>query len=316
MTSFALVTALVDSHSKRDYDRFRAITLQIAAGIASKSPKGAEQLRNLVNNTAAISLVPLPSADGLLSTPHTLAELDDMVLATPIRDHLVAVVMEHERSRILLEHGLTPARKLLFTGPPGVGKTMAASAIANAVGLPLFRVELHEVVCSYLGETSKKLHKVFEHVRQMPAVYLFDEFDALATSRDDIDGSGAGSEMRRVVNSLLQFIEDDRSESMIVATTNYAKVIDKAMFRRFDHVITFEVLDPEQIYKLCAKQLDMSSVSIGYNSIARDFPDLGHADLCAALTRVRKDYVLHKSPITHEGLCAAIRARLEYRCAS
>lgn len=314
MTSLAQVTALVDAHHKRDWERFRAVTLQIAAQISAKSPRSAERLIKLVDNDVARSLVPLPSANGLLSTPHALPTFDEMVLATDIRNQLARLIDENECKRLLLEHGLFPARKFLFVGPPGVGKTMAAGAIANELGMPMFRVELHGVIGQYLGETASRLSKVFDHVRQMPAVYLFDEFDALALSRDGHgDGSSASNEMRRVVNSLLQFIEDDRSESLIVATTNYAKVIDPAMFRRFDDVVTFRPLDDQQVYQLLANAIPEHSIAanIGPKSIAATFPSLGHADLCAAIRAVRKAWVMNKTPITHETLCKAISDRVE-----
>src|SRR5215471_7072288 len=203
MTSLAQVTALVDAHVRRDHARFRAVTLQIAAHVSSRSASGADDLRKLVESYQATAIVPMPSASGLLSVPSDLAALDDMVLASDVRDLLDRVVLEHAQRDVLSMHGLTSARKLLFTGPPGVGKTMAAGAIARAVSMPMFRVELHGVISSHLGETAGKLAKVFEHVNSMPAVYFFDEFDALCAQRSSAIGSEAGAEMRRVVNSFL-----------------------------------------------------------------------------------------------------------------
>src|SRR5207244_5982566 len=113
----------------------------------------------------------------------------------------------------------------------------------RSAGLPMFRVELHAVIASHLGETSANLAKVFEHVRTMPAVYLFDEFDALGADRSSSsDGSSAGAEMRRTVNSLLQFIEDDRSEGLIVAATNHPQMLDRTIFPRFDEPVAFPAL--------------------------------------------------------------------------
>ena len=221
MTSIAQVTALVDAHVNRDPARFRAVTLQIAAHVSSRSERSAEHLRKLVDRQQMVALTPLPSASGLLSAPSDLSTLDDMVLAPTVRDRLDRVVLEHSRRSDLFAQGLRPARKLLFTGPSGVGKTMAAGALSLAVGLPLFRVELHGVISSHLGETASKLAKVFEHVRSMQAVYLFDEFDAIGAERSSLGSEAAGAEMRRVVNSLLQFFEDDRSDSLIVAATNH-----------------------------------------------------------------------------------------------
>ena len=322
MTSLAQVTALVDAHVSRDHARFRSVTLQIAAHLSSRSERGADQLRKLVERQQASSFVPLPSANGLLSAPPDLATLDDMVLAPTVRERLDRVVLEHTRKLDLHANGLGPARKLLFTGPPGVGKTMAAGAIARAVGLPMFRVELHEVISSHLGETAGKLAKIFEHARSMPAIYLFDEFDALGADRSSFsDGSSAGAEMRRVVNSLLQFVDDDRSESLIVAATNHEQVLDPAIFRRFDEVVAFSIPGKDEVTALVkrslaefaavdAGQLDMGAI---YAAVAN--PKLGHADVCAALRRVRKDHVLAGTPIDTARVVAGVVNRVRGVCA-
>ena len=305
MTSLAQVTALVDAHVKRDHDRFRALTLQIAAHMASRSERGADQLRKLVEHHQAVSLIPLPSANGLLSVPARLASLDDMVLAPQIRDRLDRIVLEHARKEDLRAHGLRPAHKLLFTGIPGVGKSMAAGALAQAVGLPLFRVELHGVISSHLGETAGKLAKVFEHVRSMQAVYLFDEFDALGAERSaDRDSSG---EMRRVVNSLLQLIEDDRSDSLIIAATNHAQTLDGALFRRFDEVITFVPLSMVELRTLIGR--DLPECALDVEAIYEANTKLGHADLCAVLDRVRKDHVLAGTSIDTACIVKGIKQR-------
>lgn len=317
MTSIAQVTALVDAHVKRDHSRFRAITLQIAANLASRSERGADQLRKLVDQQST-SFVPLHSAIGLLSAPSELSSLDDMVLAPRVRDQLDRVVLEHTRKNDLLALGLHPARKLLFTGGPGVGKSMGAGALARAVGLPMFRVELHGVIQSHLGETAGKLAQVFEHVRTMPAVYLFDEFDALGADRSSLnDGTSAGSEMRRVVNSLLQFIEDDRSDSLIIAATNHEQMLDRAIFRRFDETIAFAIPSRDELIRLvCGTLPDVPSLDFDVIYLAMANPKLGHADVCGALERVRKDHVLVGTLIDTDGIVDAIIRRVHMEAGS
>jgi len=316
MTTLAQVTALVAAHANRDHTRFRAITLQIAAHLSSKSERGADQLRKLVEHPQAVLLRPLPSANGLISMPSELSTLDDMVLAPQVRDRLDRVMLEQTRKLDLLASGLRPASKLLFTGAPGCGKSMAARALAHAVGLPMFRVELHEVIASHLGETAGKLAKVFEHVRTMPAVYLFDEFDAIGAERSSLGSEAAGAEMRRVVNSLLQFVEDDRSDSLIVAATNHAQMLDSAIFRRFDETIAFPFPAQDEVVTLVQRALgDVNAGQFDFDAIhaAAAEPELGHADVCAALARVRKDHVLAGTPIDTAHIVAAIARR---RCGS
>lgn len=312
MTSLAQVTALVDAHVNRDYARFRAVTLQIAAHIAAKSGPSAEQLRRLVEQQHAVSLTPLPSASGLLSALPELAALEDMVLAPSVRELLNRVLLEYAQREVLMVHSLLPARKLLFTGLPGVGKTMAAGAISRALELPLFRVELHAVIDSHLGETSKNLGRIFEHVRAMPAVYLFDEFDALGSDRSSTsDGSSAGAETRRIVNTLLQLIEDDRSTSLLIAATNHSQSLDPAIFRRFDEIITFPPLGRDELILLVDRALTGFDVgSLDYDAICNTSPNLGHSDLCSVLERVCKDHIITGVPISTDRIIGGIRRRL------
>jgi SpoVK/Ycf46/Vps4 family AAA+-type ATPase len=230
---------------------------------------------------------------GLLSAPRDLATLDDMVLAPQIRQRLSRVVLEQSRKAALIARGLRPARKLLFSGPPGSGKTMAAGAIARAIGLPMFRVEPHGIFSSYFGASAHRLAKIFEYVRLMQGVYLFDEFDSVGADRAAIGSESDGGEARRVVNALLQFIEGDQSSSLIVAATNHAQMLDSAMFRRFDETIVFASLTKDELVELVRRKLVGFDVeSLDFDAIYAANQSLGHSDLCSVLDRARKDQVL------------------------
>ena len=314
MASMDQVQALIAAHVERDHDRFRAITLQIAAGM--KSPQSALHLRRLIERQQAVAFTPLPSANGLLSMPSNLSTLDDMVLAPALRERLDRVVLEQSRRLDLLAAGLRPAHKILFSGPSGVGKTMAAGAIAQAVKMPMFRVELHSVISSYMGETAGKLSKVFDHVRTMPGVYLFDEFDALGSNRSASGSDGASGETRRTLNSLLQFIDDDRSDGLLIAATNLPEMLDPAVYRRFDETLAFTAPSSAEVSTLVSRALpahnDLDRSAI-YAAVAN--PKLGHADLCAALDRVRKDHILTGSSIGTKQIVDAISRRLRLEVA-
>jgi SpoVK/Ycf46/Vps4 family AAA+-type ATPase len=247
---------------------------------------------------------------GLLSAPQDLSMLDDMVLAPETRKSLSRVVLEQSRRDALLARGLRPARKLLFSGLPGTGKTMAAGAIARAIRLPMFRVELHGVFSQMFGQSAHRLAKVFEYVRTMPAVYLFDEFDSIGADRAAIGSESDGGEARRVVNALLQFIEGDQSDSLIVAATNHVQMLDSAIFRRFDEMIVFEPLTKDELVELVRRRLDgFDAEPLDYDAIYEVTQSLGHADLCAALDRARKDHVLEGAAISTQGIVDGIASR-------
>jgi AAA+ superfamily predicted ATPase len=231
--------------------------------------------------------------EGLLSAPQELAALDDMVLAPKTRKRLARIVLEQSRRDVLIARGLRPARKLLFSGLPGTGKTMAAGALARSIRLPMFRIEPHGMLSRYFGESAHRLAKIFEYVRMMPAVYLFDEFDSVGADRAAIGSESDGGEARRVVNALLQFIEGDQSNSLIVAATNHAQLLDSAIFRRFDETIVFEPLTKDELAELIRRKLVGFPIEpLDFDVIHATSLSLGHADLCAVLDRARKDHVL------------------------
>lgn len=305
------VSALVRAHMDGSNDHFRAVTLSIAANAEAKSPQFAKRLRDLAERKprmGALTALPSPVAQLLEATRPALS-MDQMVLYQGIRDRLDRVVLEQGAREKLFAHGLTPARKLLFVGPPGVGKTMAARAIASRLELPLLMVQLHGVISSHLGETAGHLAKVFENVRNMRGVYLFDEFDALAGRRDG--NTHDVGEMRRVVNSLLQFIENDDSDSLIIAATNHDETIDGAMFRRFDDVVSFALPTADVARRLILSRMpEAFEFHPDWTSVDEAATGVGHADLVAAMDRVCKDAVLgDRDQIGTEELVAAIASR-------
>lgn len=305
--------ALINAHLAGDNDRFRATVHAIAANTEASSPRTARTLRQLADRTpktgGASVLTPLPTnMDGLLAQVPTTTKLDDMELEPETRHDLRRVLDEHAARDKLAAHGLAPQRKLLLSGPPGVGKTMAARALAGELDLPFFFVQLHGVIASHLGETSAHLAKVFGSIRTFRGVYLFDEFDALSGQR----GSGEHdvAEMRRVVNSLLMLIEQDQSDSLILAATNHADLIDRAMFRRFDAVIEFPLPSQETAVRLIESSLVVPGRALRWEQISTSAIGIGHADLVAACQRVCKDAVIaNRDVVFTEDICDAIEAR-------
>lgn len=154
------------------------------------------------------------------------------------------IIREFRQADRLRRHGLGVRSKLLFCGPPGTGKTMCAEVFAGELGLPFFRVRLDSLVSSYLGETATNIRKTFEFARRQPCVLFFDEFDALARSREEATETG---ELRRVVNSLLMFIEQIEPGGFLIAATNLAGQLDPAIWRRSDEVVWFDLPNARMI---------------------------------------------------------------------
>lgn len=212
--------------------------------------------------------------------------LDDLVLAPDTRQILDRILIENRRADLLYSHGLRPANRIIFCGPPGCGKTVAAEAIAQGLYLPLVLVRFDAVVSSYLGETAANLRKVFDFATARPMVMLFDEFDAIGKSRTAEEEHG---ELKRVVNSFLQMLDGFKGEAVMIAATNHQGLLDIALWRRFDEAVYFNKPDQCAIQELLIRNLRQTGIStaIRVESKAKALVGMSHADV----ERIAKDAV-------------------------
>lgn len=157
-------------------------------------------------------------------------KLSDLILNDNCLENVNQLIEEQQRASLLRAHNLDPRHRILLVGPPGNGKTSLAECIAEALAVPFFVVRYETMIGSFLGETAGRLKRVFDYARTTPCVLFFDEFDAVGKERGDIHETG---EIKRVVTSLLMQIDDLPSYTVIVAATNHAELLDRAVWRRF-----------------------------------------------------------------------------------
>jgi len=295
------VKALIRSHAEGDDTRFYAVAMQVAAQEA-RSGRGrlAQELRDLVDRSKGrpqvadpdrfVDAVPLAQPRGelaaLLVAAYPKTRLADMVLADRPRLRLTRVLREQRQRELLSTRGFTPLRKLLLIGPPGTGKTMTAAALAGELATPLLTIQLDGLITKFMGETAAKLRLVFDAIRETRGVYLFDEFDALGGDRAAKNDVG---EIRRVLNSFLQFLEQDESDSLILAATNHPAILDRALFRRFDAVVDYTLPTAslvEAVVRNRLGQLDLRAIV--WKEVTKAAKGHSHAEIVRACEQAAK----------------------------
>ena len=234
--------------------------------------------------------------------------LKDLIVSDEIHDRIKRILNEFKNRNKLKSYGMSNRRKILIEGKPGTGKTFTASVIASETGLPLYIVQMDKLVTKFMGETSSKLRQIFDSVENTMGVYFFDEFDAIGADRNLDNEVG---EMRRILNSFLQFIEQDTSESIIVAATNNQKLLDQALFRRFDDVLHYSMPTESEIkrlyqYKLAVYQSDF----VPSTKLIEESLVLSHAEIIRVCEDAIKDSILDDNKITQSKMLNLVKERL------
>jgi SpoVK/Ycf46/Vps4 family AAA+-type ATPase len=331
MATARQIIALLKSHNQGDEEEFLSIALQVAAAEARRGRREvSDELKKLVDTARARSAsgvaqeaqappspVPISRPRGelqnLLAVRYPTARLDDVVLRPEVRARLDRVVAQQRQRDRLRQFSRTPSTKLLLVGPPGSGKTLTASALAGELHLPLFTIRFDTLITRFMGETAAKLRLIFDQIAATRGVYLFDEFDAIGGRRTADNDVG---EMRRVLNSFLQFLEEQNStDSLLITATNHPELLDRALFRRFDDILEYALPDAESIQRVLSARLgSFLPRRIAWKTITETASGLSQAELARAADEVIKNAILRQeSSTTSEEIVEALRERRALR---
>lgn len=230
------ISGLIRAIGDRDYTKAKQCVMVM---IANERAAGREKAAMLMERSLRSwgegnsKLVELPhNIKHMLYSPETLKSLSEIYIDYTVRGAVEGFLHERQSADVLRDAGLTVRNRILLAGPPGNGKTTLAGAIANELNLPIYVVNLSELVGSFLGETSGRLGKIMEYARLNQCIVLLDEFDAIGQQRET--GSGSQREYTLIVTTLLTSLDRLPDTAIIIGATNMPELIDPALERRFN----------------------------------------------------------------------------------
>lgn len=230
----ALATAALNTDQKMVNSMCRVIAANEREGSMLKI-----RMEKLLERAARNGMTPgeLVPADirGLLLQVTPSNSLRDVMLQDDVAVDLELFLEEHAHADGIRDAGFSMPNRLLFSGPPGNGKTTLAGAVANALDLPFLVLDFSAVLSSFMGETGAKLAKVFRGLANTPCVLFVDEMETVLSERANSGGKSDVGEIARIVSSLLLEIDRLSDQVVFIGATNHLEMLDRAVVRRFDH---------------------------------------------------------------------------------
>jgi SpoVK/Ycf46/Vps4 family AAA+-type ATPase len=240
-------------------------------------------------------------------------ESDPVIEVEPIwesgvKRSLDQILSERRRDEALFKQGLAPTRSIIFTGPPGVGKTLAARWVARELQRPLLTLDLSAVMSSFLGRTGANVRHVLDYAKSVNGVLLLDELDSIAKRRDDATDVG---ELKRLVTVLLQEIDDWPATGLLIAATNHADLLDPAVWRRFEMRVEFPMPSEAEARRAIETFLGSTIVPAGWKEVlAITLRGLSFSDIEREVLQARRTSVTRDIPLEN-ALGEVVQTRVE-----
>lgn len=253
----------------------------------------ADQLRDLIkeNNNNSLSKASYDKIDSLVYEKIPTKTIDDLILDDNVYKLCSELIEEHHRADLLRSYNLEPRHRIIFTGPPGNGKTSLAEALAERLMIPFIMVRYEGIITSFLGETATRLKYLFDYIRTQKCLLFFDEFDTIGKERGDIHETG---EIKRVVSSLLMQIDKLPSYTIIVVATNHPELLDRAVWRRFQLKVNLAKPDTMSIENYLNKFTESTNASfkIPSKQLAPKLLGLSYSEIEEFCLNILRTYVL------------------------
>jgi len=295
-------------------DDVRLYTAKLVRKYRNQSPELAKKLENLLKETnSARSFIrkntlhsdsqndtSLPSDEktqmSILKFISVEEPIDKPLYSNKVDLSINSILNERKKADLLLKNDLQPTRSAIFTGKPGLGKTITAQWLAQQLDLPFLVLDLTTVMSSYLGKTGANLRAALDYAKTNKCVLLLDEIDSIAKKRGD---SGDVGELKRLVTVILQEIENWPNKSLLLAATNHPELLDPAIWRRFDHIIEFEMPDADlrkSAIKLFLNK-DFKKLTKWVDLLAFMYKGLSLSEIERTIIQIRRTLLLSETPI-------------------
>jgi AAA+ superfamily predicted ATPase len=301
------IVDLVSAGLVGDFAKIELVALTLARSVKNENPEIAKKINHIISsfslsggssirsaggmplptdNDTQIEMATLITPDNILNTPP--------ILSTTTQERIQSFLEERKKIDLLLEKGIRPSTSLLLIGKPGTGKTMLARYIATVLNKNLVILDLSASISSLMGKTGANLKKVIQYAKQNSCVLLFDEFDAIAKKRDDNTDLG---EIKRVVNVLLMELENWPVSSIFIATSNHPELLDRAIWRRFDHTIEINIPEQNQRKELLHKEFNDFFENFNFNNslldiVSESLQGKSASDICKYANNVKRRVIL------------------------
>ena len=282
---------------RRLINRYRLDVPELSEQLGAVLRNGSKAASSSPLRGSVVDAIPvdLDSRLQLARSEYPILVETEPVWSPEVREELEQIVSERQRESELFQAALHPTKSALFTGPPGVGKTLAAKWIAHRLDRPLITLDLAAVMSSFLGRTGNNVRNVLDYAKGVECVFLLDEFDAVAKRRDDAVEVG---ELKRLVTVLLQEIDDWPSSGLLIAATNHQELLDPAVWRRFERIVRFPMPTDEQICEAVQRQIGNDRSTERWSSVlARALGGMSFAEVERELVRARRQAVMQHYPL-------------------
>lgn len=313
------ILEFADAALAADYTRLRKVGHRIVKTLEIDDPEVARRLRISLSRRGVplrasgySETLPVDSKSRLPLVEEVSWPNSPVFLDAPDKGQLnefLADVVNHD---LLASKGIASRLALMLSGPPGTGKTLLAGHVASQLGRKLYIARLDSVISSMLGDTAKNIRSIFEFAADKHAVLFLDELDAVAKMRDDRHELG---ELKRVVNTVIQGIDSLDDSTIVIAATNHAQILDKAIWRRFPYKIEFGLPDFDLRHALWGHFLDFGDAQVEVTSVlARLSKGMSGAEIEQFALAARRRSVLDDAPLDLAQLGASILGRNPDQC--